>query len=118
VSEVRGGRRAIGHKRAPAFANATLPLDPRVTFYLTTDGLPDQAGGEKGYGFGHDRLAILLTRVSGLPFAEQRVAFEAALAEYQGGLPQRDDITVLGFRFPPSPESAPLTDLNPTEELV
>jgi serine phosphatase RsbU (regulator of sigma subunit) len=34
-----------------------------------------------------------------LPLAEQGAAFKATLAEYQGDYPQRDDITLLCFRF-------------------
>jgi serine phosphatase RsbU (regulator of sigma subunit) len=99
VTEIKGDRRAMVGKRSPAFANHTVPLDPRVTFYLTTDGLLDQAGGPKGYSFGNSRFGELLRRHARRPFAEQRAAFAEELAAYQGELPQRDDITVLSFRF-------------------
>ena len=33
------------------------------------------------------------------PLTEQVAAFTQALADYQGGQPQRDDITLLSFRF-------------------
>lgn len=99
VGEAKGDRHAIGGKRTPTFSNRVLPLQPTTTFYLTTDGLLDQAGGPKGYSFGHTRFAELLRRQSGRALAEQRAAFDAELAQYQGELSQRDDITVLSFRF-------------------
>ena len=34
-----------------------------------------------------------------LPLAQQGEAFSLALARYQGEFPQRDDITMLCFRF-------------------
>jgi len=40
-----------------------------------------------------------LQRHSRRPFAEQREAFAEELSEYQGELSQRDDITLLSFRF-------------------
>jgi sigma-B regulation protein RsbU (phosphoserine phosphatase) len=99
VGEARGDRHAIGGKRIPTFTNREIPLDPDTTFYLTTDGLLDQAGGPKGYSFGQTRFADLLRRQAGRSLAEQRAAFDAELATYQGDLSQRDDITVLSFRF-------------------
>jgi serine phosphatase RsbU (regulator of sigma subunit) len=99
VGEVKGDRHAIGGKRRPTFVNKTTPMDPKTTFYLTTDGMLDQAGGPKGYSFGHARFAALMQRHAKLPFAQQKDAFAEELAEYQGTLAQRDDITVLSFRF-------------------
>jgi serine phosphatase RsbU (regulator of sigma subunit) len=99
VSEIKGARQAVGGKRQPEFSNTKAPLDPRVTWYLTTDGLLDQAGGAKGFSFGNARFEELMLRHAGRPFAEQKEAFAAELADYQGERSQRDDITVLSFRF-------------------
>jgi serine phosphatase RsbU (regulator of sigma subunit) len=99
VGEAKGDKFAIGGKRSPTFTNGTLPLNAQTTFYLTTDGMLDQAGGPKGYSFGQTRFADLLKRQAGRSLAEQRTAFAEELASYQGDLSQRDDITVLSFRF-------------------
>lgn len=99
VEELPAARRAIGDKRIGEYHNARLALRPGRTFYLTTDGFLDQAGGELGYGFGNSRFAEMIQRHARLPLAEQGAAFSAALAEYQGNYPQRDDITMLCFRF-------------------
>jgi sigma-B regulation protein RsbU (phosphoserine phosphatase) len=99
VGEIKGERFAIGGKRTPHFINRSTLLDARLTFTLTTDGLLDQAGGPQGYGFGRARFEELLLRHAEQPFHEQQAAFAEALAQYQGGLAQRDDITVLSFRF-------------------
>ena len=72
-------------------------MDPAATLYLVTDGFLDQAGGEKGFGFGRQRFAEMIARHAALPLGEQEAAFRAELRSYQGDLPQRDDITVLGF---------------------
>ena len=99
VDETKGDRLAIGGKRVPNFSNKTLALNPQTTFYITTDGLLDQAGGPKGYGFGNARFAELLLRQSQRELGQQRAAFDAELLEYQGELPQRDDVTLVSFRF-------------------
>jgi serine phosphatase RsbU (regulator of sigma subunit) len=99
VTEVKGDRYAVGGKRTPTFVNKTVPLSPKATWYLSTDGLLDQAGGERGFSFGQKRFDELLRRHAQRGFNEQKDAFAEELAAYQGDLAQRDDITVLSFRF-------------------
>ncbi len=99
LEELPAARRAIGDKRVGEYTNARIALQSGRTFYLTTDGFLDQAGGELGYGFGNSRFAEMIRRHARLPLAEQGAAFSATLAEYQGDYPQRDDITMLCFRF-------------------
>jgi len=99
VQEVRAARRAIGDKRIGEYHNTLVKLQPGRTFYMTTDGFLDQAGGEQGYGFGNSRFASMLRAHARLPLADQGEAFSRALAHYQGDYPQRDDITMLCFRF-------------------
>jgi serine phosphatase RsbU (regulator of sigma subunit) len=99
LEELPAARRAIGDRRPGEYNNARIELQAGRTFYLTTDGFLDQAGGEKGYGFGNRRFAEMILRHARLPLDDQRAAFSATLAEYQGDFPQRDDITLLCFRF-------------------
>ena len=102
---VRGDAHDIGYRRSDpqtVFTNHTIELPPGRTCYLTTDGLLDQAGGPKGYGLGRRRFQQILQECSKQPLAVQREILEQALADWQGDRPQRDDITVMGFR----PESS------------
>lgn len=99
VQELKGARRAIGDKRRGDYRNIEVPLAPGWTFYLSTDGFLDQAGGEHGFGFGSRRFADMLRDHARQPLPEQAEAFVATLAEYQGEHPQRDDITIPSFRF-------------------
>jgi len=99
VGELTGSRRAIGDRRIGQFSNAQVALDPRRTFYMTTDGFLDQAGGERGYSFGNGRFSDMIRQHARMPVAEQGEVFSATLAAYQGEHAQRDDITMLCFRF-------------------
>ena len=99
VEETKGDRIAIGGKRMPSFSNKTVELNGQTTFYITSDGLLDQAGGDKGYGFGNARFADLMMRQSQRELSQQKAAFDAELLDYQGDLPQRDDVTLVSFRF-------------------
>lgn len=99
VGEIKGGRRALGDRHQGDYADSEIKLRSGVTYYLATDGFLDQAGGDLGYGFGNTRFAQLLLDHSRLPMAEQASALKQALRDYQGDYPQRDDITILSFRF-------------------
>jgi serine phosphatase RsbU (regulator of sigma subunit) len=99
VGELAGSRRAIGDRRPGSFSNARVALEPTRTFYMTTDGFLDQAGGERGYSFGNSRFSDMIRKHARLPLAEQGEVFNATLAAYQGDHAQRDDITMLCFRF-------------------
>ncbi|MFC3531825.1 biofilm regulation protein phosphatase SiaA [Vogesella facilis] len=99
VAELAGARRAIGDKRVGDYRNASVPLQVGRSFYMTTDGFLDQAGGELGFGFGSSRFTDMIRRHAGLPLAAQGEAYRATLADYQGSHAQRDDITMLCFRF-------------------
>lgn len=99
VRECRGGRRALFDRRAPELDNIEADLSPGWTFYLSTDGFLDQSGGEHGFGFGNTRFTQMLRECAKMPLSEQSKAFAGTLARYQGENPQRDDITILAFRF-------------------
>ena len=66
---------------------------------MATDGFLDQSGGEKNFGFGNQRFETLIKDNAALSLKEQAESFESALDQYMGEQPQRDDITLLLFRF-------------------
>jgi phosphoserine phosphatase RsbU/P len=98
VQEVKGGRRALGDRRPGSYTDTQIEIVPNATYYLTTDGFLDQAGGELGYGFGDTRFAQLLLAHASLPMEQQASALNQVLEAYRGDYPQRDDITLLSFR--------------------
>lgn len=99
VELFRADKRALADKRKGTYVNQEIPLVKGWTYYLVTDGFLDQSGGEKGFGFGDARFEAMLREHAGRPLNEQADAFSRALASYQGDRPQRDDITLLSFRF-------------------
>jgi len=99
IGSIKGARRSIGDRYPGEYRNESIALQPSLTFYLTTDGFLDQAGGDKGFGFGNARFVDMLRRHANRPLNEQSSAFASTLAAYQGHHPQRDDITMLCFRF-------------------
>ena len=100
--EIKGDKSGIGYHHVPldrAFTNHQVPLSPGSAFYLFSDGLVDQVGGDKRRAFGKKRIIALLEGHLGRPPAEQRDAITAAFTAYQGDEIRRDDVTFLGFRM-------------------
>jgi len=100
VVELKGSRHSLGYRRSDpdyAFEDHIVTITPKSAFFLLSDGLLDQAGGEKGFGFGRSRLKAALAESAGLPLGERGERLEKTLAAYQGSRPQRDDVTVIGF---------------------
>jgi len=66
---------------------------------MTTDGLEDQNGGEENSSFGRKNVKNLLENIyeENLDMQEEKII--KTLEEYMSGAEQRDDITIIGFKF-------------------
>ncbi|MBF0184043.1 MAG: PAS-domain containing protein [Magnetococcales bacterium] len=101
VREIKGERSGIGYRgvsRRVTFTTHAVELRPEWGYYLTSDGLIDQLGGEKRRSFGKPRFMELIHALRSLPMAEQAQAIRQALSDYQGAETRRDDVSVMGFR--------------------
>lgn len=101
VSEIKGDHQRVGYKGSKldfVYTNHEVALSPGDTCYLTTDGLLDEPGGDMRYGFGSQRFKTMLAGQVRLAMPLQAEAFERTLSEYRGTNPQRDDVTLVGFR--------------------
>ena len=98
VDVVKGDPRSLWDRRSGVYHDHEMPLRRDRTYYMATDGVFDQAGGELGFGLGTDRFCEWLLTHARKPLAEQHEAFTRSIAEFRGEHPQRDDITMLSFR--------------------
>ena len=101
VKVTKGTKRGIGYRGisfVQEYEEFTLPVVPGTGYFLTTDGLIDQVGGEKRRSFGKKRFGELLLSIKDLPMALQRERVLQTLTEYQGEEIRRDDVSVIGFR--------------------
>lgn len=97
-----GDKQPIGYRSSKetfTYRNHTIIADRETTFYLASDGVLDQSGGAKGWGFGRKRLEKTLVTVANADAATRQEALETALAAYQGDYPQRDDLTLVSFKL-------------------
>jgi ligand-binding sensor domain-containing protein/serine phosphatase RsbU (regulator of sigma subunit) len=99
VHKLTGDIMSIGSdfKDGNFYKTTTVVIPSGSMLYLTSDGFLDQQN-EKNKKFGSSRLVKVIESVCDLPMAEQKKAFEIALAEHQQHVAQRDDITLIGVR--------------------
>ena len=98
VEMVKGDNRSLWDRRAGTYQDHEMPLCRGMTYYMATDGVFDQAGGELGFGVGTERFCQWLLDHAAKPLAEQHDAFSRSISEFRGDHPQRDDITMFSFR--------------------
>ena len=101
VSQVKGTKAGIGYRgisQDQIYASVDIPVEGDMTFYLTSDGLVDQVGGERRRMFGKRRFRELLVDLGEMPLSDQKERILQALVDYQGGEVRRDDVSVIAFR--------------------
>jgi len=101
VEEIKGDRSGIGYRRVPmdqAFTNRIVPIEAGVGFYLWSDGITDQVGGEKRRMFGKRRTKGVLLDYHRMDMKRQGVQIHRELRDYQHNEQRRDDLTIFGFR--------------------
>lgn len=102
VERLKGDRKGIGYRSIPfdfSYANKEVTVEEGAAFYMTTDGILDQIGGEKRRGFGKKRFKTLLLSLDDAGFSTQGDAIYKALKAYQGSEKRRDDVAVIGFKI-------------------
>ena len=67
----RADNRSLWDRRAGTYRDHTIPLASEFTYYLATDGVFDQAGGEDGFGLGSDRFERWLLDHATKPLHQQ-----------------------------------------------
>ncbi|MCU7836799.1 MAG: transporter substrate-binding domain-containing protein [gamma proteobacterium symbiont of Taylorina sp.] len=102
LKTIKGDRHSIGYKKSDAnyiFNDHQFDVSIPTQIYLTTDGYPDQNGGEKGFPFGKKRFIQLLLENSHESFADQQEFLLYELQQYQQDYERNDDVTVIGLKI-------------------
>ncbi len=102
IEVVKGDKKGIAYRGIPhdfEYTNKTIPIDNGINFIMTTDGIIDQIGGEKGRGFGKKRFIALLESLRDTPLQNQGEKIYSELQTYQGKEKRRDDVSIIGFKL-------------------
>lgn len=106
--EIPADKQPIGKTDNPKpFTTHTINLEPPFgvytggcgTFYLFTDGFPDQFGGPKGKKFKYKQFEEKLLAIAHKSMSEQKEILEKEFALWKGELEQTDDVCVIGIRI-------------------
>jgi len=102
VHHIKGDRCSIGYRKSDShfeFTNHTIQLEKNMLFYMYTDGIVDQTGGEKGFPFGTRKLKEMLLKYADLPMNEQKKMILSHFDEYKGKRSRLDDMTMFAFKI-------------------
>lgn len=100
AKEVKGDKAGIGYRRYPgsqAFNSHDVAIEPGMSFYLWSDGIADQIGGQRRRGFGKRRIVELIKDYHRMPMSAQRAHILREFEDYSHGESRRDDVTMFGF---------------------
>ncbi len=100
LDEIKGDKHAIGgHKTSEKlFTTVTVPYARGDWFYLFTDGIGDQFGGEMGKKLTRVKFREFLQAQGQMAGDDQRERIVDYFDVWRGSHDQVDDVTVIGFR--------------------
>lgn len=83
------------------FTNTVIPLEKGDSFYIFSDGLQDQFGGngERKKKYSSKRIREILVQHSALPIEELGEAIEKDFMEWMSTTNQIDDVLLIGVKF-------------------
>ena len=102
-NQIRGDRLPIGGEKwskERVFTRHDIDLNDPISFYMFSDGYPDQFGGKEGRRFMKKKLREVLEKNAAYPMAKQKQILTQTLAKWmEGHKEQIDDILVMGVRI-------------------
>ena len=98
VVEIKGDKKSLGYERKEhpiKFKVSEFGLDQNSSFFIFSDGVTDQVGGEKKLMYGKKRVIAHIKEAVDVPSAVNNIV--ADINQYQAGHKRRDDLTLFGF---------------------
>ncbi|PCH66852.1 MAG: hypothetical protein COC01_07080 [Bacteroidetes bacterium] len=98
--EIKADKRGIGGLvfEERNYTNHTFELNKGDTFYMSSDGYPDQFGGPRDKKYGSRRLKEKLASIQEMDMKEQDQEMNSELKNWKGNSIQTDDILLIGVR--------------------
>ncbi len=102
LEEIKGNRFPVGggrYKNQTNFTTTRIQMTEGDGIYFSSDGFPDQFGGEEGRKLGSRRMRELITELHEKPARDSGRAFENAWESWRGDQKQTDDVLLIGIKF-------------------
>lgn len=107
---IKGDKASVGYRLSDTdfkFTDHEIDIEKGTAFYLFSDGITSQTGGENNLMFGTNRLRKLLESLWGQSFDQQRMAIMDVFNAYHNEMKRKDDITLLGMSLD-DPQKTPV----------
>lgn len=91
-------KQSIGSAEVDSFRTISMPINPKSSYYLFTDGYFDQFGGPDNKRFKKKNLLNLFASVHNLSMTTQYRILSETFNNWKANYEQTDDVLVLGFR--------------------
>jgi len=101
VQEIKGTRKEIGGwtEDNQCFDSHELKLQQGDTFYISTDGYPDQFGGQDGKKLMKKKFKKILLDIQDMSMQKQEKYLDNFIENWKSEAEQVDDILVIGVRL-------------------
>lgn len=99
LTEYKGQRFHLGSNDSTLFHQEEILIQEEDTFYISTDGYPDQKGGLKGKKYYYPTLRNKLTTIKDLSLENQKNELNKEFMNWKGEEEQLDDVSIIGFKI-------------------
>ena len=102
MNEVKGNKFPIGggiFKNQTNFTNTKIKLEKGDSIYFSSDGFPDQFGGEEGRKFGPKRVREIVEQIHTSSMSNAMNIFDQQWEAWRGNTKQTDDVLLIGIKF-------------------
>ena len=100
LKEIKADKQPIGKTDYPKpFFTHQIEYIENTMFYLFTDGLADQFGGQNGKKFKYKQFEDILIKINHKSIKEQLEFILQNFEEWKGNLEQVDDVCVIGIKI-------------------
>lgn len=102
VETIRGEKLTLGERMIESpdfFTTYDFNWEEGVSYYMATDGLFDQPGGDRRLPFGYNRMKRVVIKYRDASMEEIVNKVMEEYDDYKAEERQRDDVTVFGFRL-------------------
>jgi PAS domain S-box-containing protein len=102
MDEVKGNKFPIGggiYKNQTNFTNTKIQFGAGDSIYFSSDGFPDQFGGDEGRKFGPKKVREIIEKANTLPMTQAAVVFDNEWENWRGEHKQTDDVLLIGIKF-------------------
>jgi serine phosphatase RsbU (regulator of sigma subunit) len=102
MEEIKGNKFPIGggiFKNQTNFTNTRVKLNKGDSIYFSSDGFPDQFGGQEGRKFGPKKVREIIEQVHANSMTEAMGIFDNQWEAWRGETKQTDDVLLIGIKF-------------------